>query len=158
MELFTVQGGHSHAVGGTGIVCEDLLQHLIPRKSQICACEALIVPQLLIQKPELFAGCDVVWFIDNESACSSLIRGGSRQDDIATLSALTHLAMLRSGTRIWFEWIDSDSNPSDGLSRDGLTDAWTIAQQWSLSELPPIRWAELLEYFGSSLIDLTLGI
>ena len=102
----------SRIVGGTGIVCEDLLQFLIPRKSQICACESLVVPQLLIQKPEFLARADVSWFIHNEAACSSLIRGGSRHDDIVVLAALTHLAMLRSGARIWFEWIDSNSNPS----------------------------------------------
>ena len=39
------------------------------------------------------------------------------------------------GCRAWFEWIDSKSNPSDGLSRDGLEDPWTIAQDWDLKEV-----------------------
>ena len=42
---------------------------------------------------------------------------------------------LQMGCRIWFEWIDSKSNPSDGLSRDGLDDAWTKAQGWDIAEI-----------------------
>ena len=30
------------------------------------------------------------------------------------------IAHAHFGARMWFEWIDSKSNPSDGLSREGL--------------------------------------
>lgn len=35
---------------------------------------------------------------------------------------------------MWFEWVDSQSNPSDGLSRLGLGDPWTTTQDWDLAE------------------------
>ncbi len=40
----------------------------------------------------------------------------------------------------------------------GLHDVWTLAQRWALFELTPIRWDDLHEFLGDSLIDLTLGI
>ena len=45
--------------------------------------------------------------------------------------------------RVWIEWIDSKSNPADGLSRLGLLDPWTQGQGWELSEAaqPPWRTA-----------------
>ena len=50
-----------------------------------------------------------------------------------------HLLWLHLGCRVWIEWIDSASNPADGLSRQGLADPWTQEQQWDLSTpgLPP---------------------
>ena len=42
---------------------------------------------------------------------------------------------LRLEIRAWFEWVDSESNPSDGLSRLGLECQWTQPQCWSLSEV-----------------------
>ena len=42
---------------------------------------------------------------------------------------------MRLVCRAWFEWIDSDSNISDGLSREGVTDPWTKAQGWDLKEI-----------------------
>ena len=37
----------------------------------------------------------------------------------------------------WYEWVGSDSNPADGLSRDGAHDKWTLEQGWHLTEFPP---------------------
>ena len=43
--------------------------------------------------------------------------------------------------RVWIEWIDSKSNPSDGLSRAGWEDAWTLEQQWLRMHVggPPVE-------------------
>ena len=48
-----------------------------------------------------------------------VIRGASREGDVSDIAEVTHLLMLRFGIQVWFEWVDSNSNPSDGLSRDG---------------------------------------
>ena len=131
--------------GRTSLVTEGVLDQLIERKTQIMACEAIAVPQAIIREPHLFAGSDVIWFIDNEAACSSLVRGTSSQDDIGTIAGITHFLMLRYHIRIWYEWIDSNSNPADGLSRDGLQDEWTAQQGWQLSVSDSLRWQELTD-------------
>jgi hypothetical protein len=50
------------------------------------------------------------------------------------LAHLAHLKWAELGCRVWIEWINSDSNPSDGLSRAGLLDPWTLRQGWSLRQ------------------------
>ena len=47
-----------------------------------------------------------------------------------------HAIFARLGVRVWIEYVESASNPSDGLSRAGLEDAWTVAQGWTLKEVP----------------------
>ena len=79
--------------------------------------------------------CDVLWFIDNEAAVASLIRGSSTQTDVHTLVQVAHFLFQRFQIRVWLEWIDSESNPSDGLSRLGTDDPWTNAQLWEVSEV-----------------------
>ena len=81
-------------------------------------------------------GCrDVIVFCDNASAVASLIRGTSKSDDALGISELFHVLCLQLGSRVWIEWIDSRSNPSDGLSRDGVQDSWTRAQNWLTTEI-----------------------
>ena len=65
-------------------------------------------------------GYDIRWFVDNESACSTLIRGASREEDVQGIAECTQLLAMRLATRIWYEWVDSAANPSDSLSRLGL--------------------------------------
>ena len=96
-----------------------------------------------------------MWFIDNEAACSSMVRGGSTAEDVAEIAAIAHLLLLKFQIKVWFEWIDSDSNPSDGLSRDGLLDVWTLEQGWELSEPAPLQLSELSSLLSSE-IDRSL--
>ena len=44
------------------------------------------------------------------------------------------LLLIRYNIAVWFEWVDSDSNFADGLSRDGAEDSWTLKQNWELHE------------------------
>ena len=86
---------------------------------------------------------DVLIFVDNEAAVSALIRGASRVADAAQLSELFHALLLKLAARAWVEWVDSDSNPADGLSRRGLQDPWTMQQDFILRHVdttafPPV--------------------
>ena len=78
-------------------------------------------------------------FVDDEAAASSIIRGAPRCEDVGDIVQSLHWLLLKYSIRLWVEWIDSKSNPSDGLSRDGLDDSWTLQQGWSLDwgSLPP---------------------
>ena len=120
--------------GGTCVVPEAVLQAWLPRRQQIYPGEALcglIVPWF---HRALLSGCDLLWFCDNEAAASSLIRGSSSQDDVHQIAQFAQLLLCGLSCRTWFEWIDSKSNPSDGLSRDGLSDPWTATQSWNIHE------------------------
>ena len=86
---------------------------------------------------------DVLWFIDNESAAAASIRGASREPDVELIVQVAHLLWLHLGCRVWLEWIDSHSNPADGLSRAGLEGSWTKRQNWALSEAEHFPWKGL---------------
>eukprot|EP00435_Cladocopium_sp_Y103_P006376 s317_g2.t1 len=120
--------------GGTMVVPQETLDSWNPRKQQIFPGESLaglVVPTI---HPHLLRDADVLWFVDNEAAVASLIRAASRQSDVHAICQFAHLLAFKLQSRIWFEWIDSASNPSDGLSRLGLCDPWTQGQGWSLQE------------------------
>ena len=106
------------------------------RKQQIYPGEALAALVVPLLQPHFFQAADVLWFIDNEAAVASLVRANSQQPDVHLICLFAHAWIFKHGTRIWYEWIDSSSNPSDGLSRAGLADAWTQQQGWILDEYP----------------------
>ena len=39
---------------------------------------------------------------------------------------------------MWYEWVDSGSNISDGLSRDGTSDKLALEQNWLVKEYSDI--------------------
>ena len=82
------------------------------------------------------SGRDIYFFVDNEAAAAALIRGASGQDDVGAVAQAVHWKLHCLGARMWVEWIDSDSNPSDGLSRDGFDDQWTLSHDWELEVAP----------------------
>ena len=123
----------------------EFLATLFPRKTQILAAEAVAVLTALVVAPELLSGREVVWFVDNEAALSSLIRGTSRAEDVGHIAACTQLAMIEHFCTPWYEWVDSASNPADGLSRDGVKDEWTLKQGWDLTEVPPAAFHAVVE-------------
>ncbi len=125
---------------------KEFVSVLFPRKTQILAAEAVAVLTALVLTPELLQGREVVWFIDNEAALSSLVRGTSRAEDVGHIAACTQLAMIAHSCSPWYEWIDSVSNPADGLSRDGVHDQWTAQQGWDLTEIPPTAFRRVAEY------------
>ena len=102
---------------------------------------------------------ELLSFVDNEASVSALIRGVSKVADAAQLAELFHALLVQLGSRAWAEWIDSDSNPADGLSRLGLQDPWTAKQEWILRQVdadkfPPstvdvFDWADACLHWGS---------
>ena len=98
------------------------------RQQQIFPAEVAAVPLALALFRQECAGRDVIAFVDNEAAVSSLIRGSTKVGDTNALVELSHALSLLLHTRVWIEWIDSESNPSDGLSRLGVEDPWTRSQ------------------------------
>ena len=138
--LMRVRG---HVVGGAARVDTEFIKKLLPRKQQIGQLEALVPLIALFNERDLFSGTDVLWGIDNTSAEASLVRGYSTRADTANIVTSIHILAARIDCRIFFFHVDSESNPSDGLSRDGLTDMWSqrMASQfgWNLHNacIPP---------------------
>ena len=71
---------------------------------------------------------DTLWihFIDNNGALGSLVRGSAsvHEQDIIIGETWSRIAALK--VLSWFDRVDSDSNPVDGLSRKNFSGIW----QW----------------------------
>ena len=61
----------------------------------------------------------MILFVDNQSVCCALTKGSSKSRDIQTLSTAGHAMCMVLKCRVWIEWVPSDCNPADELSRYG---------------------------------------
>ena len=93
------------------------------------------------QHRDLLTGKDVIFFRDNEAAASAMIKGDSRLPAVGTMAMCVQLLLIRYKMAIWFEWVHSNSNLADGLSRDGAEDPWTLDQHWELPEFQGLLFA-----------------
>ena len=76
---------------------------------------AEIVPY--ISEPDRFAGKDVIHFVDNTSAIFISISNYSSSPDAAMLVHFLHMVLVALDVSVWFEYVASKSNISDGPSR-----------------------------------------
>ena len=121
-------------IGGTCVVSDAVVAEWKPRKQQIFVGESLAVLLLPLLFAPLFENTDVLWFLDNVGAVTSAVSGSSSAGAVHEISQYASSLRFEHRTNAYFEWVDSLSNPSDGLSREGLKCPWTLAQGWQLSE------------------------
>ena len=113
-----------------------MLTKFVPRWQSISQCELFTAYTALANEEEQFRDADVLWYIDNISAAMALIKGASAKADLSAIAVAIHALFARLNCRVWVEFVESASNPADGLSRAGLEDPWTRAQGWQLKEVP----------------------
>ena len=67
---------------------------------------------------------------------------------------LGQLLWAELNCQVWIEWINTKSNPADGLSRLGLQDPWTLRQGWKLDTavLP------LASSLGATVLEFARGL
>ena len=106
-------------LAGTLLVPTEVVDLWCPRRQQIYAAESLAPACALWQHHHYLQDRDIIAFVDNEAACSTLVRGASKQGDVDLIAECTHLLLMRLRCRCWWEWVDTGANASDGLSRHG---------------------------------------
>ena len=130
-------------VGFTSVLPLDLTQNWKPRKHQIFLAELSAVPLFLAKHAKMLIGQDLLLFLDNEGSVGSLVRTTSSEPDAEFVAQLCHCLLTMLHVRAWIDWVDSDSNPADGLSRVGLEDERVRSGTWNCVELdhwPVWRW------------------
>jgi len=70
----------------------------------------------------MVANRDVIWFIDNQSALAALIKSASAAPDCSGIALKTGLLTSALNVRVWYEYVPSEQNVSDPLSRKGFED------------------------------------
>ena len=120
-------------------------------KQPIALCEAAMLPITLLALPELFRGRSVVWYVDNTSAMAAFVKGASANEHLERIVAIFWLCCFRLDCSIWLEWVDSESNWSDGLSRDLGKDTFVKEHRFETEEVfPDVSWwnRPLVEVWG----------
>ena len=121
--VFDPEVGRLPVIAATLDVPLDVVATWKKREQQIYPSEAF-APLVAILDSPILESRDIIWFIDNEAACATLIRGSSSQIDVQCIAEASQLLFAIRSLRVWIEWVDTHSNPSDGLSRDGIADEW----------------------------------
>eukprot|EP00435_Cladocopium_sp_Y103_P029146 s1516_g7.t1 len=141
-------------IGGSCRVPRETLASWAPRKQQIFPGETLCGLVVPVLHPDYLQHQDITWYVDNEAATSSLVRGSSKQIDVHMIAQFSQVLLYKLGARTWWEWIDSASNPSDGLSRLGETGGGRLPffAHWSLNQ----KASQARQIAGDVLSDVVL--
>ena len=123
-------------------VPQVLTQEWAERAQYIDLVEQSAVVMAILQQPEWFRDTDVVWFIDNSVALAGLVKGANRGLQMDRGCAVIHLALAALKANLWWEYVESDSNWSDGASREGLMDRWIHDNEFEVNqcEIPAWPW------------------
>ena len=97
------------------------------------------------RSPNTFAadivGRDIILFTDIQSVCCAMTKGCSKPRDIQTLSTVWHAMCMVLKCRVWIEWVPSDCNPADEISRYGT--AFFEQDRAHIAEIILPEWADL---------------
>ena len=83
----------------------------------IALCEAAVVLTTLVQCREQLKGQKVIWFVDNSVAVSCFAKGASKEVNVTYMVAAFHMVALLHDVHVWFEFVKSEDNWADGVSR-----------------------------------------
>ena len=111
------------------------IQEIEGGKQPIALCEAAMLPLTLLALPEVYRGRRIVWYVDNTSATAAFVKGASANESLECIVAIFWLACFHLDCAIWLEWVDSESNWSDGLSRDLGADKFVERHGFATEEL-----------------------
>ena len=120
---------------------EHICNALAARQTQIIPLELLASGGVLNTFADDISGRDVILFIDNQSVCCALTKGSSRSRDIQTLTTAWHAMCMMLRCRVWIEWVPTDCNPADELSRYGT--AYFEQDRAKISDMILPEWAFL---------------
>ena len=83
----------------------------------IALVEQAAVVMGIVEALPLIRGRNVLWLEDNANVLGGLVKGANHGEDLDNGVAAIHLLLAHSGTRIWWEYVESDANWADGASR-----------------------------------------
>ena len=114
-------------VGRVVDINPDVYQHWGTHETYIAQLEMLMILVAMIELAPILRGRRGVWYIDNVAALMAMVRGRANNADLDKMAEILQGAMFALHIWIYFEWVESDSNWSDGISREGLDDPWQTA-------------------------------
>ena len=102
----------------------DAIYDLWQSARVIAQLELAMIQVALTSQPHRFRGQSGVWYVDNIAALMALVRGRSDNSELDAMAMQIQCILFGLNCFIYFDWIESDSNWADGISRVGLADDW----------------------------------
>jgi hypothetical protein len=96
---------------------QEILRSMLPKMTYIGQLELIAILLPYWSEPERFAGRDVIHFVDNTSAIYCAIKDYSKSPDSARIVHCIHAILVAFDINVWFEYVPSKENISDGPSR-----------------------------------------
>lgn len=129
-------------LGAVVSINQQVMQFWPDHDVVIAQLELLMILQAILTFPDSFRGCTGFWFCDNIAALMSLVRGRSDNDSLDFMASMVHMLLFHLNCYLWFEWVPSKSNWSDGISRDGFHDRFWREHLFTvhLSTVPTFLW------------------
>ena len=144
--LFDPQTGRRCAVAAR--ITGDLLRAWGDPVQPIALVEQAAVLLGVCQFAGVLRGRPVLWFEDNAAVLAGLVKGSSSTADLDQGVAVIHLLLAALQVRVWFEYVESAANWSDGVSRELEKDPWAQANGFpvAIAEVPLWPWTVEADY------------
>ena len=107
--------------GFVTVVPPSLIALFKERKQQIHMGELLAPVCAVLQWGRWFRDASSIFYIDNMGVLCNIVNGSARELDAGTMTFALHLQLASLRSSAWWEWVESESNCSDGGSRVGIT-------------------------------------
>ena len=117
----------------------------------IANCEAAVIAAAAMAEGHALAGHQVVWFVDNTTALYAFVKGTSANASVERAAHILHFMACKLNIKFWFEFVDSEANWSDGISRDLMNDRFSKEHSFKLDNLEMVTawWRmDLVELWG----------
>ena len=106
-----------------GLLCTSM-EAIAGGSQPIALCEAAMLPHAALAWADTLRGRSVIWYCDNTNAMHAFVKGASCNATLERLVFIFWVLMFNLDCQVWIEWVDSDSNWSDGISREFDADEW----------------------------------
>jgi len=138
-------------VGSVIDVPAAFFRSVLERRTQVTLSEAMVPLMLFFYERRSLADSTILAFTDNMAVQCSLCLGRSKARDIDALCQAIQLKSTELRLSTWWEYVQSQSNCSDGGSRVGVTcrlarKLGIVLQQRPFPTLPDWRAAELQDW------------
>ena len=88
----------------------------------------------VIRELSVFAGRDLICFVDNTPSLAAAMKGSSKVWDMDKAAQVMQVLLAKVGARLWMEYVESASNWADGISRKLGEDPWAAAHKFTTRE------------------------
>ena len=125
----------------------------------IAVCECSMVIVTLWDLRQAVRGRRILWLLDNSASLHALVKGTSSNQYLCRAVELFHIFCFWFEVEVWFEFVDSESNFSDGISRELQDDPFCaqLGVTPQVCSVYPWMWELPLQEVWSSFSRAALG-